>query len=287
MCTRVVRAACGSPAWYHPDLPSAQGTERRKPRPCQAATTRVCRADDVSTAPTKRHRRWERPLKPGAPAVLFDVDGTLIDSNCLHVYAWQRAFDDEGVPFAAWRVHRSIGMDGSRLVRTLTEDAPDDVQERLSDAHSRYYRELTPLLSPLPGARALLRRVSELGLQVVLASSAPEDELEALLKALDSDDVISETTSSRGVETAKPDPGIVQVALGRAGVDHHHAVFVGDAVWDAHAAARAGLPCIGVLSGGSAEAELQSAGASPIFADPQDLLDHLPSTRIAALATER
>lgn len=217
----------------------------------------------------------------------IDVDGTLIDSNYLHVYAWQRAFDDEGVPFAAWRVHRSIGMDGSRLVRTLTEDAPDDVQERLSDAHSRYYRELTPLLSPLPGARALLRRVSELGLQVVLASSAPEDELDALRKALDCDDVISETTSSRDVETAKPDPGIVQVALGRAGVDHHHAVFVGDAVWDAHAAARARLPCIGVLSGGTAEAELQSAGASPIFADPQDLLDHLPSTRIAALATER
>jgi len=252
------------------------GTERRKPRPCQAATTRVCRADDVSTAPTNRHRRWERPLKPGAPAVLFDVDGTLIDSNYLHVYAWQRAFDDEGVPVAAWRVHRSIGMDGSRLVRTLTEDAPDDVQERLSDAHSRYHRELTPLLSPLPGARALLRRVSELGLQVVLASSAPEGELEALRKVLDCD-----------VETAKPDPGIVRVALGRAGVDHHHAVFVGDAVWDAHAAARAGLPCIGVLSGGTAEAELQSAGASPIFADPQDLLDHLPSTRIAALATER
>ncbi len=218
---------------------------------------------------------------------MFDVDGTLIDSNYLHVYAWQRAFEAEGVPVTAWRVHRSIGMDGSRMVRTLTDDAPDDVQERLSDAHSRFYRELTPLLSPLPGARELLRRVSELGLQVVLASSAPEDELEALLKALDCDDVISETTSSRDVDTAKPEPGIVQVALDRAGVDSDHAVFVGDAVWDAHAAVRAGLPCIGLLSGGSAEAELQSAGASPIFADPQDLLDHLATTRIAALAPDR
>ena len=218
---------------------------------------------------------------------MFDVDGTLIDSNYLHVYAWQRAFEAEGVPVTAWRVHRSIGMDGSRMVRTLTDDAPDDVQERLSDAHSRFYRELTPLLSPLPGARELLRRVSELGLQVVLASSAPEDELEALLKALDCDDVISETTSSRDVDTAKPEPGIVQVALDRAGVDSDHAVFVGDAVWDAHAAVRAGVPCIGLLSGGSAEAELQSAGASPIFADPQDLLDHLAATRIAALAPDR
>jgi HAD superfamily hydrolase (TIGR01509 family) len=200
------------------------------------------------------------------------------------VYAWQRAFDAEGLPVAAWQVHRCIGMDGSKLVRKLPNDAPDDVQDRLSDGHSRYYRDLTPLLLPLPGARALLRRVAELGLLVILASSAPDDELEALLKALDCDDVIAEKTSSRDVGTAKPEPGIVKVALDRAGVDADHAVFVGDAVWDAHAAAAAGLPCIGPLSGGIAGAELQAAGASPIFADPRDLLEHLESTRIAALA---
>ena len=115
----------------------------------------------------------------------------------------------------------------------------------------------------------------------MLATSAPEDELEILRKVLDCDDVISETTSSRDVDTAKPEPGIVQVALDRAGVDADHAVFVGDAVWDAHAAAGAGLPCIGLLSGGIAREELQAAGSSPIFADPQDLLEHLDSTRIA------
>jgi len=220
----------------------------------------------------------------GAAAVLFDVDGTLVDSNYLHVYAWQRAFDAEGIAVAAWQIHRSIGMDGSRLVKTLSHDAPSDVQERLSDAHSRFYSDTTSLLSPLPGARALLRRVADLGLQVVLASSAPDDELETLRKVLDCDDVISKTTSSHDVDTAKPEPGIVQVALDRAGVDAEHAVFVGDAVWDAHAAQGAGLPCIGVLSGGIARAELEDAGASPIFADAQDLLDHLESTRIAALA---
>ncbi|MEE6177136.1 HAD family hydrolase [Mycobacterium sp. 050134] len=224
---------------------------------------------------------------PGAPAVLFDVDGTLVDSVYLHVYAWQRAFHEEGVPVSAWRIHRGIGMDGSQLVKTLTDGAPDDVRGRLSDAHSRVYRELIPLLTPLPGARELVRRVSELGLQVVMASSAPEDELEALLKVLDCDDVISETTSSRDVDTAKPEPGIVRVALDRAGVDADHAVFVGDAVWDAEAAARANLPCIGVRSGGVAEAELREAGATPVFADPQGLLEHLSSTRIAALAPRR
>ncbi|WP_230981536.1 HAD family hydrolase [Mycobacterium malmoense] len=229
------------------------------------------------------------PLKParGAPAALFDVDGTLVDSNYLHVYAWQRAFDDEGMSVAAWKIHRCIGMDGSALVRTLSDDAPAKVQNRLSDGHSRYYRDTTPLLAPLPGARALLRRVAGLGLQVVLASSAPDDELQSLLKALDCDDVISVSTSSRDVDTAKPEPGIVRVALDRAGVDAEHAVFVGDAVWDAHAAAGAELPCIGLLSGGISGAELQAAGASPIFADPQDLLDHLESTRIAALAPHR
>lgn len=86
------------------------------------------------------------------PAVLFDIDGTLVDSNYLHVYAWQRAFADEDVPVAAWQLHRCIGMDGSMLVRTLSHDAPGNVQDQLSDAHSRYYRDLVPLLAPLPGA---------------------------------------------------------------------------------------------------------------------------------------
>jgi HAD superfamily hydrolase (TIGR01509 family) len=227
-------------------------------------------------------------MKPArAPAVLFDVDGTLVDSNYLHVYAWQRAFDGEGVAVAAWQIHRCIGMDGSKLVRTLSDDAPADVQDRLSDAHSRYYRETASLLAPLPGAQALLRRVAGLGLQVVLASSAPDDELEMLRKALGCDDIIAEATSSRDVDTAKPEPGIVRVALDRAGVNADQAVFVGDAVWDAHAAAGAGLPCIGMLSGGISRAELQAAGAAPIFADPQDLLEHLESTRIAALASGR
>jgi len=223
----------------------------------------------------------------GTPAVLFDVDGTLVDSNYLHVYAWQHAFADERMCVAAWHIHRCIGMDGSKLVRTLSEDAPAEVQERLSDRHSRYYGELTPLLAPLRGARELLRRVAGLGLQVVLASSAPGDELEVLLKVLDCDEVIAATTSSRDVGTAKPEPGIMRVALDRVGVDAEHAVFVGDAVWDAHSAAGAGLPCIGVLSGGVSRAELQEAGASPVFADAQDLLDHLDSTRIAELASGR
>ena len=218
------------------------------------------------------------------PAVLFDIDGTLVDSNYLHVHAWRRAFDEAGLAVETWRVHRGIGMDGAELVRTLSGDAPDDVQGRLKELHDNHYRETAHLLAPLPGARELLQRVADLGLQVVLATSAPAHELALLRKVLDSEDVISEVTSSEDVDTAKPEPGIVQVALDRAGVTADQAVFVGDAVWDAKAAGRAKVPCIGVRSGGVARCELQDAGAEAVFDNPQDVLDHLDETRIAALS---
>jgi HAD superfamily hydrolase (TIGR01493 family) len=218
------------------------------------------------------------------PAVLFDVDGTLVDSNYLHVHAWCRAFDEAGLAVETWRVHRSIGMDGAELIRTLSDDAPDDVQDRLKELHDSHYRETTHLLAPLPGAQQLLQRVAALGLQVVLATSAPEHELAILRKVLDSEHVISEVTSSEDVDTAKPEPGIVQVALDRAGVTADEAVFVGDAVWDAKAASRAKVLCIGLRSGGVAPCELESAGAEVVFDNPQNLLDHLDETRIAVLA---
>jgi HAD superfamily hydrolase (TIGR01509 family) len=218
------------------------------------------------------------------PAVLFDIDGTLVDSNYLHVHAWYRAFHDAGVDVEAWRIHRSIGMDGTTLVSMLADQADDDTRSRAKDLHSRYYKDTVPLLRPLPGARDLLRRVDTLGLQVVLATSAPEDELEILRKVLDSDELISAVTSSKDVDTAKPKPDIIQVALDRAGVDADHAVFLGDTVWDVEACERAGVPTIAVLSGGVSRGELETAGAQRVFEDAADLLDHLDSTSIGRLA---
>src|ERR1700738_3551584 len=110
------------------------------------------------------------------------------------------------------------------------------------------------MLTRLPGARELLHRITDLGLQVVLATSAPEDDLAMLREALDCDDIVSAVTSSRDVDTAKPKPEIAHVALGRAGVTADRAVFLGDAVWDAEAARRAGVTCIGVLRGACAAA---------------------------------
>ncbi|MBV5244973.1 HAD family hydrolase [Mycolicibacterium sp. PAM1] len=219
-----------------------------------------------------------------SPAVLFDIDGTLVDSNYLHVHAWMRAFDDENLPVSAWRIHRCIGMDGTTLVRTLSGDAGQGVLDRLKDAHSRYYKENSSLLAPLPGARDLLRRVAATGLQVVLATSAPDDELTLLREVLDCDDVVAAVTSSADVDTAKPKPDIVQVALDRAGVGAQDAVFVGDAVWDCEAAGRAGVTSIGLLSGGVSRGELREAGAAGVFEDAGDLLAKLDSTVIGDLA---
>ncbi|OBJ67517.1 HAD family hydrolase [Mycobacterium sp. 1274756.6] len=218
------------------------------------------------------------------PAVLFDVDGTLVDSNYLHVAAWQRAFVELDVAVESWRIHRSIGMDGSTLVRSLSDDAPEQTQEKLKELHSRYYGDACDRLRPLPGAQRLLEAVADLGLQVVLATSAPEDELAMLRRVLDRDAVVSAVTSASDVDMAKPEPDILAVALERAGVGADRAVFVGDAVWDAEACRRAGLESIGLLSGGVSRQELRAAGAAVVFENPDDLLAHLPETPIAALA---
>lgn len=219
----------------------------------------------------------------GAPAVLFDVDGTLVDSNYLHVHAWCRAFTEVDIPVEAWRIHRSIGMDGGRLVQTLTRDADDDTRQRVKNLHLRYYKEAAPLLRPLPGARELLERITCLGLQVVLASSANEDELSLARAALDSDDLVSVATSSKDVDVAKPEPTIVEIALDRAGVGADRAVYVGDAVWDIIACGRAGVTAIGLLSGGVSRDELENAGAEAVFENPGDLAAHIDDTPIKAL----
>lgn len=226
----------------------------------------------------------QRGAMTDKPAVLFDVDGTLVDSNYVHVFAWARAFASERMPVQAWRIHRGIGMDGAALIQSLTGGVDDDVAERLQARHSDFYREATVLLAPTPGARELLHAVHELGLRVVLASSAPDDELTILRKVLACDDVVSAVTSSRDVETAKPEPAIVDIALTRAGTAAAQAVFVGDAVWDVQAAARAGLPCIGLRCGGTSGGELEQAGAVAVFDDPGELLAHLPTTPIGSLA---
>jgi HAD superfamily hydrolase (TIGR01509 family) len=221
-----------------------------------------------------------------APAVLFDIDGTLVDSNYLHVHAWQRAFTEAGVDVECWRIHRCIGMDGATLLESLAGDADEDRRNRAKELHSDYYQETTGLLRLLPGSRALLERVESLGLQVVLATSAPEHELAVLRKVLDSDELVSAITSSEDVGTAKPRPDIIAVALEKAGVEADRAVFVGDSVWDIVACERAGVSSIGLLSGGVSREELLNSGAKAVYENPAQLLDQLDDSLIAALTDQ-
>jgi HAD superfamily hydrolase (TIGR01549 family) len=203
--------------------------------------------------------------------VLFDIDGTLVDSNYLHVDAWSRAFADVGHPVETWRIHRAIGMDSAKLLEALLGDDADDLGDEAKEAHSRYYTEQTKRLRRLEGAKELLSAVKEKGLTVVLATSAPQEELELLLQVLDSDDLIDEVTSSEDVGTAKPEPDLIEVALKKAGVSADQAVMVGDAVYDIEAAGRAGVIGIGVRSGGFGVAELETAGAVVVYDGPDAL----------------
>ncbi|MFU8945223.1 HAD family hydrolase [Mycetocola zhadangensis] len=208
-------------------------------------------------------------------AVLFDVDGTLVDSNYLHVEAWAHAFADLDVDVPAWRIHRAIGQDSVKLLDALLGDRADELGNRGKELHSQYYKQLADRLKPLDGARDLLTTLHDRGLTVVLATSAPEDELEILTDTLDVNDAITATTNADDVETAKPDPSIVEVALGKAGVKAGNAIFVGDSVWDCIAASRAGVRTVGLLCGGFSSAELLSAGAIAIYDDPAALLREL------------
>ena len=220
---------------------------------------------------------------PAPGAVLLDIDGTLVDSNYLHVHAWVEAFIAAGHPVDAWRVHRAIGMGGSQLLAELLGADADRLGERVTEGHTARYAELAPLMRVLPGARELVRALAVRGARVVLATSAAPEELTRLRAVLDLEDVLHDVTSSRDVDLAKPEPDIVHVALRAAGVEADRAVFVGDSVWDAIAAGRAGVPCVALRSGGNGAAELRDAGAVEVYDDPEHLLRDLDRSRLATV----
>jgi HAD superfamily hydrolase (TIGR01509 family) len=216
-------------------------------------------------------------------AVLFDVDGTLVDSNYLHVEAWGHAFAEIGQPVDGWRIHRSIGMDSEKLLEKLLGADAAELGKGAKQLHSDYYAKLQPRLRPFASARELLSELADRGITVVLATSAPEDELAALREALNVEQAIADVTSADDVQTAKPEPDVVQRALEKAGSASTSTYFVGDTVWDVIASGRAGIPCIGMLSGGVSEAELRDAGAIAVYRDVAQLLEMLDDSPLANL----
>ena len=195
--------------------------------------------------------------------VLLDLDGTLVDTNYLHTLAWSRALADVGEWAPMHAIHHLIGAGSDQLVRRLCgHEVPG-----ATEAHAERYRELMGEARVFPGARETLQRWHAEGLAVVLASSAPRDELEPMLALLDLDGVLDGVTSADDVDRSKPHPDVLHAALAAGGVDATQAVLVGDSVWDVEAARRAGLTTLAVETGGVCAADLLAAGAAQVFHD--------------------
>lgn len=209
---------------------------------------------------------------PHADTVLFDVDGTLMDTTYHHALAWHRAFRAHDVQVPLWRVHRAIGMGGDRLV---AEVAGDDVEHRLGaelrEAWAREYEPLRREIAPLPGAHALLELLKGKGFRVALASSGKPDHTEQAVRLLDAEGLLDAVTTAEDAEESKPAADILRVALQQAGGSH--AVTVGDSPYDVEASNRLGAPCIAVRTGGFGADELTGAGAVLVVDGVSDLLD--------------
>ncbi|GEK03284.1 MULTISPECIES: HAD family hydrolase [unclassified Streptomyces] len=220
-------------------------------------------------------------------AAVFDVDGTLVDTNHLHVVTWWEAFRQAGHDVPMHAVHRAVGLGSTDLIAHLLGDGRDEEQDaELSAAHKALYGQYFDRLPALPKAGELLRRLHSDGWRVVLATSASGAELGALRRAIDADEAIVGTASADDVARGKPAPEPVELALELAGVPASRAVFVGDTVWDMRAGAKAGVRCVGLLCGGIPRADLEEAGAGAVYDDPADLLGRLAGSPLAETPRE-
>ncbi len=212
-------------------------------------------------------------------AVLFDLDGTLLDTNYIHTLAWWQALSEAGekVPMAA--LHRLIGM-GSAELLTKILGSPD---EEISQAHGTRFADMHDLIRPLPGAAELVRVVEENGSLVVVVTSAEEREVDVLLDALgcrDSIDMVVHGESG----AAKPAPDLFEIALERVCVNASSAVVLGDSIWDIIAAAHAGVKCVAVETGGIARCVLEQAGAVAVYESSLELVESFASSPLALSA---
>lgn len=214
-----------------------------------------------------------------APAVYFDLDGTLVDTTYLHAYSWWRALDDAGETRPMAAIHPLIGMGSANLLRHLLGRDDDAVNE----AHQRHFAALHPFVRPLPGATTLVQRVVEAGGMAVVVTSATPRDLEALLRPLGGRERFAAVVDGEHVEGAKPAPDPFLAALQRTGGDPARSLAVGDSVWDVRSAAAAGVACVGLQSGGIARADLAEAGAAAVYRDCADALAHWGGSPMAAL----
>jgi HAD superfamily hydrolase (TIGR01509 family) len=207
-------------------------------------------------------------------ALIFDLDGTLVDTVYAHVFAWQRALDEAGLPIDGWRIHRRMGMSGGLFTRAVAREVgrplPAGETEAVQQRHAELFHSLLPARRPLPGAVELLATLRENGVAHGIATSGRRPEIDDSLAALG---VGPETpVVERGdVQRAKPEPDLFLACAEQLGVERGECYVVGDAVWDLLAARRAGMLSVGLLSGGYGEDELTRAGAFRVYRDAAEL----------------
>jgi HAD superfamily hydrolase (TIGR01509 family) len=217
-------------------------------------------------------------------AVIFDVDGTLVDSVDLHARAWQEAFRKFGREIEFEKVRHQIGKGGDQLMPVFFSKAEidqfgDEMEKHRGELYQRAYMSH---VRPFPKVRELFERIRRDGHRIALASSAKEDELGVYKDLANISDLVEEETSKDDVAKSKPHPDIFAAALARLGdVDAARAVVVGDTPYDAEAAGKINLKTVGVLCGGFPEAELRAAGCVAIFRDPADLLARYEQTPLS------
>ena len=218
-------------------------------------------------------------------ALIFDLDGTLVDTVYAHVFAWQRAFAEVGLPIDGWRIHRRIGMSGGLFARAAAREIGRPFSNKEADAiqlrHGELYREMLPERRPLPGAVELLCELRKEGIPHGIATSGRRPEIDASLDALGVGD--ETVVVERGhVDRAKPEPDLFLTCAERIGISPADCYVVGDAVWDLLAARRAGMLSVGLLSGGYGEDELNRAGAFRVYRDAAEL--HVSLDEIGVLS---
>src|SRR6266545_4276990 len=207
-------------------------------------------------------------------ALIFDLDGTLVDTVYAHVFAWQRALDEVGMPIDGWKIHRRIGMSGGLFARAVAREvgrplSGEEVEE-IQRRDGELYRELLPGRRPLPGATELLRELRDTGVVHGIATSGRRPEIDESLEVLGVG--LETVVVARGdVARAKPEPDLFLTCAERLGATPDHCYVVGDAVWDLLAARRARMLSVGLLSGGYGEDELQAAGAFRVYRDADEL----------------
>jgi HAD superfamily hydrolase (TIGR01509 family) len=204
--------------------------------------------------------------------VILDIDGTLMDTNYLHVEAWAQAFEEVGQRPPRSRIHHQVGKGSDKLIPEFVKDG--GAGERVSELHGEFYAKLQDRGHPLPGATELIASLVDGGYEVWFATSAKPEELEHHMEELEAEGKVAGVVSSEEVEGTKPAPDIFELALKRAQSSPEEAVAVGDSVWDAESAKEAGVRTAAVMTGGAfSRAELEEAGAYAVYEDCAELLE--------------